>query len=128
MDENLTRIERMIQAGFTADEIRTLFGSLANTEGGEDNNPSNDPAGDQGGAPDNPPESSPDQASELAAEVLKMVKDLKGEVNKQIDELKKSYQEYNFKFLQNNGVPKELTGVEACAQILNPPSLTKRKE
>lgn len=122
--DNVERIEKMLDAGFTAEEIRTFFSSFTD-KGGEDENPSN--AGEeQGGAPEPSPDNSPENSVE--AEALKMITELRETVTNQIDELKKSYQEYNLKLFQNKEVPKELSGVEACAQVLNPWDMNKREE
>ena len=118
------KIEKMLDAGFTAEEIRTFFGGLVD-KGGEDNTPS-DVGDEQGGAPAPSPDTPPEPTVE--SEALKMITELRETVTKQIDELQKSYQEYNLKLFQNKEVPKELTGVEACAQVLNPWDMSKREE
>lgn len=107
-------VAKLIDAGFTAEEIRKLVeeetpakegGKSSSEEGGEPKTAS----------PGDPP-------SDDASDVRAFLKDIKSQISEQLEELKKAQQALNVKIYDtDNPLEKQLTAKDAFNQIYNPP-------
>ena len=124
----IERISRLLEAGFTADEVRAFYlNQDKKTEPDEDPeegkaaeaagaNPSEAGEGESGA-----PDPSPDN---FLKETRAQLTSIKEEINKEIAELKKAYERFNINQL-NNQEETSLGAKDAFAQLTNPPGLFK---
>lgn len=110
-------IAKLIDAGFTADEIRKL------TEEPEDETPAKEggkSSSEEGG---DPKAASPgDPPSDDNKEIRAFFTEIKSQISEQIEELKKAQQAINGKVYDtDNPFEKQLTAKDAFNQIYNPP-------
>ena len=119
---DLERIEKLIDAGFSADEIRSYFSTTDEPAGAESSNSSesDNAEEDATGAPAESSGESPNKA--LMEETAKWLKDIKASLDSQMSELKKQMEAVNMSMLRNQ---EEVSkgSYNAFMSLTNPPGI-----
>ena len=129
--DDVKRIEKLLEAGFTADEIRKMFTDDKPASAGTSVDPPGDePEASGKGAPplasdeaQEEAESAPnlsDANNAMMAELATWLKDIKEDLNKQIGEMRQTAQEYN-RLMARNKEETSSGSLDALASLTNPP-------
>lgn len=117
---------KLVEAGYTKTDIDNMAHTADSSKVVSDK-PSNDP--DQRGNDPDPNEGNEESAENIANQSLieasKFLKEFSDSVTKQIDDLKKAYQEYNIN-QANNQVETAQGAVDILGTIIDPPFMNKK--